>query len=48
MDRCEKRLSEKPRRGRNRERLLAAWSTASEDFASLFDTEAMRRFGQLF
>jgi hypothetical protein len=48
MDRCEKRLREKPRRGRNRERLLAAWSAASEDFASLFHAEAMRRFGRLF
>jgi hypothetical protein len=48
MERCEKRLREKPRRGRNRERLTQAWMTASWDFESLFDSEAMRRFGHLF
>ena len=48
MERCEKRLHEKPRRGRNRERLTQAWIMASEDFESLFSSEAMRRFGHLF
>ena len=48
MERCEKRLNEKPRRGRNRERLTQAWIRASEDFESLFSSEAMRRFGHLF
>ena len=48
MNRCEKRLHEKPRRGRNRERLTQAWISASEDFESLFASEAMRRFGYLF
>lgn len=48
MERCEKRLHEKPRRGRNRERLTQAWIRASEDFEGLFASEAMRRFGHLF
>lgn len=48
MERCEKRLHEKPRRGRNRKRLTQAWITASEEFSALFDSEAMRRFGRLF
>ena len=48
MDRCEKRLHEKPRRGRNRQRLTRAWIEASEDFENLFSTEAIRRFGHLF
>jgi hypothetical protein len=47
MERCEKRLREKPRRGRNRERLMQAWIGASEDFEDLFASEAMRRFGYL-
>jgi hypothetical protein len=47
-DRCEKRLREKHRRGRNRERLTQAWIKASEDFEDLFASEAMRRFGYLF
>lgn len=48
MDRCEKRLREKPRRGRNRVMLTGKWITASEDFEGLFASEAMRRFGHLF
>jgi hypothetical protein len=48
MDRCEKRLHEKPRRGRNRARLTQAWIRASEDFEGLFTSVAMRRFGHLF
>lgn len=48
MDQCEKRLHEKPRRGRNRERLTQAWIRASENFEDLFASEAMRRFGLLF
>jgi hypothetical protein len=47
-DRCEKRLREKARRGRNRERLTQAWIKASWDFEDLFASEAMRRFGYLF
>ena len=46
-DRCEKRLHEKPRRGRNRERLIEAWIEATEDFEGLFASEAMRRFAYL-
>jgi hypothetical protein len=48
VDRYEKRLHEKPRRGRNRVMLTGKWITASEDFSNLFDAEAMRRFGCLF
>jgi len=48
MDRCEKRLHEKPRRGQNRVRLTAAWIRASEDFEGLFASEMRRRFGHLF
>lgn len=48
VDRYEKRLHEKPRRGRNRVMLTGKWITASEDFDNLFDAEAMRRFGRLF
>ncbi len=48
MDRSERRLCEKHRRGQNRERLTQAWISASEDFEGLLATEAMRRFGQLF
>ena len=48
VDRYEKRLHEKPRRGRNRVMLTGKWITASEDFDNLFDAEAMRRFGCLF
>lgn len=48
MDQCEKRLHEKPRRGRNRVMLTGKWITASEDFENLFASEAMRRFGYLF
>ena len=48
MERYEKRLHEKPRRGRNRVMLTGKWITASEDFESLFASEAMRRFGYLF
>jgi hypothetical protein len=48
MERCERRLREKPRRGRSREQLTQAWIRASEDFEGLFDAEAIRRFGHLF
>ena len=48
MDRYEKRLHEKPRRGWNRVMLTGKWITASEEFSNLFDAEAMRRFGRLF
>jgi hypothetical protein len=48
MDRYEKRLHEKPRRGMNRVMLTGKWITASEDFERLFASEAMRRFGHLF
>jgi hypothetical protein len=48
MDRCEKRLHDRPRRGWNRVILTGKWITASEDFSNLFDAEAMRRFGRLF
>jgi hypothetical protein len=48
MDRCEKRLWEKPRRGRKRERLTQAWIKASEEFEDQFASEAIRRFGRLF
>lgn len=48
MDRSEKRLREKPRRGRNRVMLTGKWIKASQDFESLFSTETMRRFGHLF
>ena len=47
MERCEKRLHEKPRRGRNRERLTQAWVNASEDFEGLFASTIARRFGHL-
>jgi len=47
MNRCEKRLHDKPRRGRNRERLTAAWINALEDFENLFASEVRRRFGYL-
>jgi hypothetical protein len=47
MDRSEKRLREKPRRGQYRERLTQAWISASDDFEGFFATEAMRRFGYL-
>ena len=46
-ERCEKRLDEKPRRGRNRVRLMAAWVNASEAFATLANSEVRRRFGHL-
>lgn len=48
MDRCEKRLREKPRRGRNRVMLTGRWIKAAEDFENRFASEAMRRFGHLF
>ena len=47
MERCEKRLHEKPRRGRSRERLTQAWVNASEDFEGLFALTIARRFGHL-
>lgn len=47
MDRCEKRLREKPRRGRNRERLTQAWMDAEDDFTALFDARVMTRFAHL-
>lgn len=48
MNRCEKRLHEKPRRGRNRERLTQAWINATEAHNSLFVSTIARRFGHLF
>lgn len=48
MERCEKRLNEKPRRGWNRVKLTGKWISASEDFERLFASEARRRFGHLF
>jgi hypothetical protein len=48
MERCEKRLAERPRRGWNRVKLTGKWISASEDFERLFASEAMRRFGYLF
>jgi hypothetical protein len=47
MERSERRLREKPRRGQNRERLTQGWLSASDDFEGFFATEAMRRFGYL-
>lgn len=47
-DRYEKRLHEKPRRGRNRVMLTGKWITASDDFERLFASETRRRFGSLF
>lgn len=47
MERCEKRLREKPRRGAKRVRLTAAWINATEDFEDLFASETMRRFRHL-
>lgn len=47
MDRCERRLQEKPRRGWNRVRLTAAWVNASEAFVGLANSEVQRRFGHL-
>lgn len=47
MDRCEKRLHEKPRRGRNREQLTEAWIRATQEFEGLFASETVRRFGHL-
>lgn len=47
MDRCEKRLRDKPRRGQNRVRLTAAWINASEEFEDLFASETIRRFRHL-
>lgn len=48
MERCEKRLNEKPRRGWNRVKLTGKWISASEDFERLFASEARRRFGHPF
>lgn len=48
LERCEKRLHERPRRGMNRVMLTGKWISASEDFERLFASEAMRRFGHLF
>lgn len=47
MERCEKRLHEKPRRGRNRERLTQAWINASCDLTTMFDARVMTRFAHL-
>ena len=47
MDRCEKRLHAKSRRGHNRVRLTAAWINASEAFVGLANSEVRRRFGHL-
>ena len=47
MDRLERLLDEKPRRGRNRERLTEAWAEATEDFENLFAARVMTRFGHL-
>ena len=47
MVQCDKRLHEKRRRGRNRERLTRAWIDASMDYNNLFSTEIVRRFGRL-
>lgn len=48
MDRCEKRLREKPRRGRNRERLTQAWMDAEDMFERVANAHMTRRWGHLF
>jgi hypothetical protein len=47
MERYEKRLNEKPRRGWNRVKLTRKWIRASEDFERLCASEVKRRFGHL-
>jgi len=47
MERCEKRLYAKPRRGRNRERLTQALDNAADNFENLFAARVMSRFGHL-
>lgn len=47
VERCEKRLHEKPRRGWNRVRLTAAWINASEAFEDVIAARFMSRFGRL-
>jgi len=47
MERCEKRLNEKPRRGRNRERREQALINATDAFEKLFAVRIMSRFGHL-
>ena len=48
VERCEKRLRAKSRRGHNRVRLTAAWINASEEFEDLFSARIMSRFARLF
>lgn len=48
VERCEKRLRHRPRRGANRRRLTSAWREAGAEFERLFAAEGLRRFGHLF
>jgi hypothetical protein len=48
MDRCEKRLHEKPRRGQNRERLTDALINATDRFERVANAHMTRRWGHLF
>ncbi len=48
VDRAEKQLFAKRRRGATRRRMVEAWGDATADFEALANSECLRRFGALF